>query len=114
LNKTGPEGHLIMRSNKSNTLPEYKAPPPPPEPKKEIKTHETTLIEVLTAMRQHTPEQQNWIIAEVLKETAFDRYNTLMALKEDVNRAQNIFEDFLKLQSTGEKVLSEKSGPKLG
>lgn len=98
-----------MAKTTKKGFPEYQAPPPPPATKVKNKTHEETLVEVLTAIRQHSPEQQNWIIAEVLKETAFERYNSLMAIREDANKAQFNFDEFMRAQSAGERALNEKS-----
>jgi hypothetical protein len=101
-------GNNYMAKSKANGLPK-----PPIQPAlNATKTIEETAVEVLTAIRQHTPEQQNRIIAEVLKETAFERHNTLMAIREDANKAQFDYEEFMKVQSAGERALNEQSKPR--
>lgn len=100
-----------MAKTKTIGFPKYAAPPPPLEPKNEKKTHDQTLGEVLTAIRQHGPEQQNWIIEEVLKETAYSRHEEVMALRQDLERSETNFKEFIDLQSAGERALNEKTKP---
>jgi hypothetical protein len=100
-----------MAKSKPTGLPKFDAPPPPPAPKSEKKTHDQTLGEVLTAIRQHPPEQQNWIIGEVLRETAFSRHDEMMAIKEDLLRSEANFKEFMNLQSAGEQALNQKASP---
>lgn len=71
---------------------------------------------VLTAIRQHTPEEQTKIVADVISEIVIDRANKYYGLRKESNKAgENLellmkivpgFEDVVK--TTAEKIDKEK------
>jgi hypothetical protein len=103
-----------MAKKAINGLPEYKAPPPPPPTKEQEKQkpHDQVVTDVLDILRRYTPEQQNFIIGETLKETTYWRHQEMQLQRERLSQAEGTFKQFLDLQHLGEQVMKEMESKK--
>lgn len=80
---------------RSKGVPKFQNPPLPPEPMKKRQTVEETIANVLTAIRQHEPEEQTNIFDSVMKELITDRITRHEAANNDRNRAAMNMEKFI-------------------
>lgn len=92
-----------MAKTRLNSLPEFKAPPPPPLVEKQ-KAPDDVVADVLDLLRPYTPQQQNFIIGETLKETTYIRHQEMMLQRDKLTQAEGNFKEFLDLQRVGEEV----------
>lgn len=101
-----------MAKRTINGLPEFKAPPPPPKETEKKKAPNEVSADILEILRQYSPEQQNLIIAETLKETTYWRHQEMILQREKLCQAEGIFKQFLDLQHVGESVMKELENKK--
>jgi hypothetical protein len=76
-------------------------------PKNAEKSTEQTAGEVLTAIRQLEPEEQNEVVKAVLKELAIDRYNSVRQFREAADRAGKNMDVFMYNTVGLEKIMAE-------
>lgn len=96
---------------KVNEIPDIKINIPAPEVLK-AKNAEQTTIEVLMAIRQLEPEQQNDVVKTILKELAIDRHNSVRQYKEAASKANENMDVFMYNAIGLEKILAEESNKK--
>lgn len=99
---------MSKANSKTNSLPRYNAPAPPaPKETEPLKPHDQAVADVLDILRQYTPEQQNYIIAETLKESTYWRHQEMMLQREKLSQAEGTFKQFMDIQHVGETVMKE-------
>jgi hypothetical protein len=85
------------------------------EPMAELKKAnpaEQTAGEILTAIRQLEPENQNEVIKTVLKELAIDRHNSVRQCRDAADRASKNMDVFMYNAIGLEKVMAEANDRK--
>lgn len=92
---------------KTNNIPDINYIPVDPEVLKK-NTAEETAAEVLTAIRQHEPEEQNNIVATLLKEIAIDRQNSVQQYNNARDRACKNHDEFMMFALGLEKILAQE------
>lgn len=70
-------------------------------------TSKETLGAVLTAIRQHEPEEQNEIMQGLIKELGIDRLNKMRSTQQESRRHQECLEIFVKSTLSVEMILKE-------
>jgi hypothetical protein len=72
-------------------------------------TPQETFTSVITAIRQHEPEDQNEIVNEVIKELAIDRENRFNITREEYNRATKNIDQFVAGKEVAAVALKERA-----
>jgi hypothetical protein len=90
---------------KSNDIPDIKYITA--EPKNETLSTNAVAGQVLTAIRQLEPEEQNEVVKTVLKELAIDRHNSVRQYNEAADRASKNMNVFMYNAVGLEKIMAE-------
>lgn len=90
---------------KANNLPTVNYIHQPEKVKK--KSADETAAEVLTFIRQHEPEEQNQIVAALLKEMAIDRWGSVKSNRDAAMRAEKNADVFFSLSHSIQEAAKE-------